>query len=492
MKVTKYLFFIATALLFLTCGDDDQLTYNNADGKFVRFHLQVNSNNEVIEAPGINNSAIAVASYTKDNFSELKIPVALTASLQENVTVTFATELTNLQNVDISPANTIEFTPNKLVDTIRVKFNERWDLTQNPQIKFSLTEVSDSSINLGMPNSVLPNNELTINFTQVDVTYNFNPPTIVDNIVGNIGEQVTIDVNFPQGYFESELNTVELFQEESSNFNYTLTRLPFTDPNKVSYTFTVDENIAVDVLEFSTVFKMNNLTGYDLVGTDEFTIKKPIVIDRDNSVNTANDFYDLSNPFHRTYGENWLDANANGTCAWSRWFAFSYPVVVDASHPNAVLFDDMGTPDPSDDVYHHAFRIGFDSPNAGRTTNSFNLKRWFTNESTDADVSPGFNVNPALEFFPANGNSITNGFVQVIEQDITITGRSGNSYVIRIFGSGTYQKINNDLYEIDLTLNARNTVLFSGTVSSKYKIYNNNSYQRPSLISDSCIQPREL
>ncbi len=45
----------------------------------------------------------------------------------------------------------------------------------------------------------------------------------------------------------------------------------------------------------------------------------------------------------------------------------------------ASMMYDMGTPDASDDIYHHAFRVGFNSPNATGTTNSFDLKRWFNN-----------------------------------------------------------------------------------------------------------------
>ncbi|MEM6721227.1 MAG: hypothetical protein AAF611_17995 [Bacteroidota bacterium] len=492
MKGIRNILLVLSGLIFMTCSEDDQIVFDAANGQFVRFHLQVDNNNQVIEAPGIDNATPAVSNYTKDNFKTLKIPVALTATnIQGNVTVDFATEMTNIQNVSIEPSSSLTFTNTTLVDTIFVNFNERWDAATSPELKFTLTSTSDASINLGMPNTAVPNDELTINFAELDFSYQLQSPNM-EEIVGTIGEEVTIDIIFPDGYVTAEIESLELLEEEASSFGYTLTQNPLTDPTKITYTCTVTENIAVDELQYQTLFTLIDIPEYTLVGSDTFTITKPIVIPRDNSVNTANNFYDLSNPFYRTYGENWLDANSDDVCAWSSFFAFTFPVIVDADHPNAVLFNDMGTADPSDDIYHHAFRIGFDATLPNRTTNSFNLKRWFNNEATNEENSPGFNIPEALEFFPTNGTSQTDGFVQVIEQDLLISGTNGNSYILRISGEGTYQQIAGDLYEITLTLQVQNDALFGGTVVAEYKIYSNNSYTDPADLNESCFPPIDL
>ena len=180
-------------------------------------------------------------------------------------------------------------------------------------------------------------------------------------------------------------------------------------------------------------------------------------------------------------------------CEWQAFNAFTYPVIVDKDDDNAVLYSDNGTEDDSDDIYHHAFRIGFNSNNIGRTTNSFNLKRWFNNESTNADVSPGFNIPEALEFYPKDGVSETEGTVLVIPQIITVSSKEGVSHNISISGEGTYQEISAGLFEITLEFKATNEEVFGGTQVSYYRIYNNNSYGgNPEPIDYGCVEPVDL
>ena len=187
-----------------------------------------------------------------------------------------------------------------------------------------------------------------------------------------------------------------------------------------------------------------------------------------------------------------MDANSDGVCKWQRYFAFTYPVIVDKEHPHAVLYDDLGTEAIEDDIYHHAFQIGFNSPIAKNTTNSFNLKRWFSNESTSAANSPGFNIQQALEFFPDNGNNNEKGYVKVVEQELTIAERNGDSYVIKMSGDGRYHKLSESLFEISLTLQLENEALFGGAIQSTYKIYNSSNYPGAITIEENCLQPYEL
>ena len=138
--------------------------------------------------------------------------------------------------------------------------------------------------------------------------------------------------------------------------------------------------------------------------------------------------------------------------------------------------------------------IGFNAfANPTSTTNSFNLKRWFNGESISSVNSPGFNIPTAIEFFPENGNSLTNGRALIIPQFLTIAGRNGNSYNIAISGEGTYSEISTGLFEIALELRATNDDLFGGTVTSEYRLYSNNSYTEPDpLTTNNCITETDL
>ncbi|PQJ80012.1 hypothetical protein [Polaribacter porphyrae] len=489
MKATKFLFFII--MLLLACSEEESKIFTNENGSFVRFFLLVNINNDILEFPEIDGAIVPRERYTKNNIKTLKIPVVLT-SLKENIVeVDFSTTISNITGVEITPQNKLTFSKNKKVDTIFVKFTERWDMSKNPEMIFELTKTSDTDVNIGMPNTILPNNKLTINFEELNLNYKIAPPNNFE-IIGNLNEKVTINIDFPQGFIQSEIINVDLLSETSSDFRYILNKLPITSSNQISYEFIVDENIKIDELEFQTKLELNSLNNYTVNGLKTTNIKKGIVVDRDNTVFTASNFYNLSDPFYRTYAEHWFDANADDSCDWGSFFAFTFPVIVNENHPNAVLFDDKGTSDPTDDIYHHAFRIGFDSPNAGRTTNPFNLKRWFTNESTDSANSPGFNIPEALEFFPLNGTSKTEGFVKVIENDLQIQGRNGNSYIISISGNGTYKEISAGLIEINLEFKSFNTALFGGTRTDRYKIYNQRIHPDPDPITQNCKKPIEL
>ena len=55
--------------------------------------------------------------------------------------------------------------------------------------------------------------------------------------------------------------------------------------------------------------------------------------------------------------KHWFDKS--GTCAWQAFNAFTFPVVVTKDNENAILYSDKGTANPNDDVYHDAFKIGF-------------------------------------------------------------------------------------------------------------------------------------
>lgn len=497
MKAIKW-YFILMAMVIMACDNDYDRTFTGADGEFVRFFVLVDNDNNVLEYPQVNGGLVPVEEYTKDKLGQLKLPVALTkAQVNGDITVNFETEVSgNLQGVSFNPENTLIFNPDKLIDTIEINFNSSWNDLTAPKIELELTNTSDPTVNLGMPNAQITYKRFTINLN--DVTFNYTLDKSLEEIVGTANEEVLIDVNFPNGFFEEDVTNINLLEEVENDPNaqdmgYTLEIESINeDENSVSYKYTVTQDLDESFL-FETKFELADLPGYTKTGITQITIRKPIQTDRDNSVNTAANFYNLDDPFYRTFGENWMDFNEDGVCAWQAFNAFTYPVVVDADHPNAVQFSGMDTPgDPSDDIYHHAFRVGFNSPNAGNTTNSFNLKRWFNNESSNASNSPGFNIAEALDFFPENGSSTTNGFVQVVAQDIVIAGTNGNSYTVSISGSGTYSEVSPGVFEIQFELIANNSSLFGGSRTAIYYLYNTPNFAEPAPLSEPCFIPIDL
>ncbi|WP_124979792.1 hypothetical protein [Nonlabens xiamenensis] len=493
MKAIKYLICVLL-MLFISCDRDDDRAYTNEDGRFVRFYLQTDRNNQPLEAPQIDLGAIALNVFEKDDIKQLKIPVALTsAPLSEPVQINFNTIADNLNGFEINPASQLSFEGSQLVDTIFVSLNERYDPSLNPQLKFELISSSDPNINLGTPNEQLPLDELTINFVDYQLTYELATPSRVD-LAGTNGEEVQINIAFPNGFIDSEVDPFSLLSETQSNFIYQLTPLPNDANDEISFKFQVGQDFTDNDLLYKTGLILNEIPGYSRTGNPVINLLRDPITPRERSVNTAANFYDVSNPFYRTFGVNWMDFNEDGLCEWRDFNAFTVPVIVSADDPNAILGDDMGTADPSDDIYYHAFRLGFESP-VSNTTNPFNLRRWFTNESSNPDISSGLNIVPALEFYPENGNSNTMGTVQVLDQTIQIGTTATNGGIIEfitISGSGTYQEISPGVFEIILEFNATNSRLFGGTRTAFYHIYNTNTFTDPPLLTESCFTPLEL
>lgn len=475
----------------LACSKDESGAEFNIQ-PFVRFNFLVSSNNEPLVFPQVNSGLIPQNTFTNKSLKTLKIPVTLsTTTLKNMVTVNYSITATGSSNAfNVSPSNQVSFQGNKLTDTIYVNFNERWN--SNQSITLKLESASDTSINIGNLNASNTNDTFTINLDEVNTTYTL--PTGRIEIKGEQGEEVLFKVNFPNGFIASEIDTNTMF-DFLNGFDYTLSTEKIADDKSfITYKLTLNENIQNDDVYYQTNIILNNSENYSTIGNTVLQIVKPISTPRDNTVNTASKFYNLSDPFYRTYGEVWNDFNKDGICQWSNYTAFTYPIVVSADSPNAILYDNKGTTNTADDVYHDAFRIGFRTPNAiTTTTNSFNLKRWFSNESTSGINSPGFDINPAIEFFPENGNSTTKGIVLIIPQFITIAGTNGNSYSIAISGDGTYEEISTGLFELKFELKATNDALFGGTITAEYRLYNNSVYPDPENITTSnCVTEYDL
>lgn len=490
MKATKILLSILSISLLLACSSDESSKLLNGEDQFIRFFLLVDSNNNALEYPGVNGSLSAISEYNKNNIKTLKVPVALTSTeITENITATFTTEIDGDIDLTIQPEQTLTFSPSKLVDTIYVAINNRWDFSQIPQLKLSLSEVSHPDVQIGIPNSLQANDELVVNFNKPSFQYAFNTNRI--EISGDPSETIEVKVNFPLGYFNDDIDESEIFSF-LNGFDYNFSKIA-QDANSMTFSITLNEAISNDDVFYQTVISLQEYNGYVPTGNSVLQIVKPIKSERDVNANPAANFYNLSDQYYRTYGETWNDFNDDGICQWSNFNAFTYPIVVDATDPNAILYDDLGTADPSDDIYHDAYKIGFNSTSATTTTNSFNLKRWFSNESSSAVNSPGFNISPALEFFPENGTSKTNGTVLVIPQFITIGGNNGSSHVFSISGEGTYEEIATGLFEIKFQLHLSNDEVLGGTVTAEYRLYNSRTYPDPEdLTTSNCLKEYTL
>lgn len=484
MKATKLLFILALGLI-LGCTDDDLSNQANQElPASLRFNFLVNSNNEPIAYPELSGNVLPVATYENTSLRTLKIPVVLSArSLQEPVTATYSVNSGLPETAYAVQPEELHFTATQPTDTIEVRFNQRW--TAGESIAFSLTGVSDPGIQLGALNEATVGDRFEVTLGEVNTTYQLNTSRI--DLSGAAGETVTFRVEFPNGYIEEEVDEAAIFSF-LNGFDYTLARTG-QGSDYISYSLTINEDLSAEDVNYQTIITLQEQAAYSLSGNANLLVIKPIQTDRDLATNPASHFYDTSNQYYLVRGENWIDHNNDGECSWRSWTAFAVPVEVDADHPNAILGSDNGTPDPSDDMYYDAYRIGFRSPLAGRTTNPFNLQRWFDNEATDASASPGFNIDAAIEFYPEGGTSTTRGSVAVIPQFLTISNRDDELFELAISGSGSYRQVSEDLWEMQLELRVTNDALYGGTVTSEYYIYSDRGYEDPAdLPGNSCVE----
>jgi hypothetical protein len=468
-------------VLFYSCSKDDYKLDKSVD-PFVRFNFITSSTGVPLEYPSVNTGRIPENTYENKSVKTLKVPVTLTSTtLKSPVTVNFSAVTSgDINSFSVEPKNELLFEGNKLTDTIFVSFDKRWKDKQTITLK--LENSSDPLVHIGNLNTESPNTIFTINLGEAATTYTFPVKDIT--LKGEAGEKVDFKVNFPNGFIPSEIENLEIFSF-LNGFDYSLTHDDFGDKrSSITYHLTLLENLQNDDVRYQTNITLKTTSNYIANGNTILTISKPVKSNRDILANPASKFYDLSNSTYLTYGVNWFDRS--GTCVWQAFNALTFPVVVTKEDPNAILYSDKGTTNPNDDIYHDAFKIGFRVASGTNTVNSFNLKRWFTNPSSAAANSPGFNITSALEFFPENGASKTNGTVLVIPQYITIAGTNGNSHNIAIEGEGTYKEISTGLFEISFELKLTNEKLFGGTVIGKYKIYNKNTFPTVTSLNEPC------
>ena len=191
--------------------------------------------------------------------------------------------------------------------------------------------------------------------------------------------------------------------------------------------------------------------------------------------NPAANWYNLADSFYRTFGKSWYFNTTDGICKWSSFFAITKPVPVPAGSP----FDNGQG--------YHKYKIGFVANNLPVGTNAFDFNRFYDGTNVS---SPAFTIREALEFFPANGNSLTNGVVKVIPQTLIFVRTSNNTSVpLPICGSGNYN-FNSVLnrWEMYLEIHCDETAINgnSDVVRAMYIYSNNNNSANPTNLTIPC------
>ena len=485
MTGIKYLSGLFLLLSLLACNDDIDKTFEMADGQFVRFFMLVDNGNNVLEYPQVSGGLVPVSSYDHDKFLQLKIPVALTATnLESPVTVDFSSEISNnLAGVNIEPANTLSFTNERLTDTIYVNFTQRWNDTPDASITFRLTDVSNPNIQIGMPNSILPNDVLAINFSDVNFIYNLD--TNLKTIAGNLNETFDFKVLFPNGYLNADINQNDLLQQTNS-FDYDLTLTSQTD-TEFYFRFVLNEDLSLSNQDFAELIQLNQLTNYTLAQPTSLQIRKGIP----TNLNVSGNFFDINNSFFRLFGERWRP-NSSGDCEWRAFNTFTKPVPVIPNGP----FDQNG------DGYHDA-RIAFIGNFPPIGTNIFDMARIFDGES---NASPGLTMEQALDLRPeefSDGTfSTINGIVNVVPESVIFVRIVDDvSIEIPIEGNGTYELVDDfdtpntddDLWRMNFTITFDLTAINGDSNRTEtYVLFNKNTFPEPVPLNQECFDSVSL
>ncbi len=482
MKDIKKLF-IAFALLlaFLGCTKDVDLSIN--ENNFVRFGLLLDKNGEILEYPTALSSILETATYTHSSTKIIKIPVVLTSNLKAvpvDVFYEVQTEGT-FNDFTTSPVNKVTIPVGKLIDTLRITINSRWQGVGTNKIKVKITRTSDPSINIGWNNSNQKMNQVTIilaNLTQTKYYFEQN----LYNLTGVLNEELLIPIKFSQPVTNAMIGNFNFIQPQfvalsacdgsNANYNYTLTRMPFVDgASKIFYKFKV-----ISTTQFASNLKLTlnaGLTDFIPSNTTTTNLKKDELILREG--NPAANWYNLADSFYRTFGKSWYFNTTDGICKWSSFFAITKPVPVPAGSP----FDNGQG--------YHKYKIGFVANNLPVGTNAFDFNRFYDGTNVS---SPAFTIREALEFFPANGNSLTNGVVKVIPQTLIFVRTSNNTSVpLPICGSGNYN-FNSVLnrWEMYLEIHCDETAINgnSDVVRAMYIYSNNNNSANPTNLTIPC------
>jgi hypothetical protein len=481
MKATKlFIYLILVAIVFTNCTQHDTAELGIP---FVRFRLLVNSNGQILQFPTVNQSIVETAEFEQVNLNTIKIPVVLSGPLQETPTDVFYEVISegNFSEFTVSPENKITIQAGTLIDTLRISFQNRWSQTESNSIKIRITGTSNPAIQIGWPNETRKMNEITINLGNLEQTrYFFNQNLY--NLAGTLNEELLIPISFSQpvtnsmigdfDFIHPTFEVLSLCDGEGAVFDYSLEKLPFEDgATTIFYKLKL-----LETNPFASNLKLSLNTGLtDVVvfGINQVNIFKPIFIVRQGDV--ATNFYNVSDALYRTFGKAWYFNPSTNSCDWSNFNTFVKPVPV----PPGSEFDNGNG--------FHKYRIGFVANTPPVGTNPFDLRRYYAGTRV---TSPAFNIIQAIEFFPENGNSTTQGTVKVVPQTLTFIKTSNDAVVnVPVCGSGNYffDSTNNrwviyvELHCDETQINGNNNV-----IKPMYIYSNNNNFVDPPALSIPC------
>lgn len=483
MKAIKLLPLFLVLLFILGCNDDEGV--KNYDTEFIRFGMLVNANGELLEYPAVRPGLTETDTYKHFSTKTIKIPVVLSGNVRETATDVFyeVSSEGNYSDFETFPDQKVSIPAGKLIDTLEIRFNSRWQEADVNKIHLKITSTSDQNITIGWPNNHKKLDEITITLGGLsDIQYSFN--TNLYAINGNLNEELIIPVRFSQAithtmigdfnFITANFVALSSCDGEGGTFDYSLEQLPFDDgATQVLYKFKVLETTPFASNIILTL--QEGLNDFVRSGTVSANVAK-----QENSVRTgdvAANWYNLSDAFYRTYGKAWYYDPATGNCRWSNFNTFTKPVSV---APGSEFDNGQG---------FHKYRIGFVGNNPPVGTNPFDFKKYYDQAGAS---SPGFTIVNALEFFPDNGNSTTSGIVKVVPQTITFIKLSNNQPVsISICGNGNYfYNATASRWEMYIEIHCDETQINGNNdvVRPMYIYSNNNNYVNPTDLNVPCPQ----
>ena len=470
------------AIVLSNCTKHDLLETESA---FVRFGLLVNANGQALEFPEVNASIAETNVFDQISLKTLKIPVILTGPLRDAPVEVFYEVVSegSFTEFTVSPSNSVVFEPGTLTDTVQISFQNRWSQAEVNSIKIKITGTSDANLAIGWPNQNNRMDEVTVILGDLEVTKYFFAQNLY-NLSGTVNEELLIPINFSQpitnaaiGDFDFISASFEALSEcdgDGVAFDYTLEQLPFEDgASTIFYKLKL-----LEATPFASNLKLSlntGLTDFELFGVSQTNIFKPDFVVRQGDV--ATHFYNVADVLYRTYGKAWYFNPAENGCDWSNFNTFTKPVPV----PAGSEFDNGSG--------YHKYKIGFVGNTPPIGTNPFDLRRFYGNANVS---SPGYNIAQAIEFFPENGNSTTQGTVKIISQTLTFIKSSNDQAVtVPICGNGNYYfESANNRWVIYLELHCDETQINGNNdiVKRMYIYSNNNNYVDPQALSDPCAQ----
>ncbi|AFU70103.1 hypothetical protein P700755_003479 [Psychroflexus torquis ATCC 700755] len=476
----KFVFLTLICGLMLSCENDKPGSEARLDVSFIRFSFQTDSNNEPLQFPNFGNNQEERSGFTLSKRDTIKLPLVLTTPNSiTNIEVVFKTEYNNVDESNFSIFTTsgkLQFDQNQLSDTIYIVPNKRLQNLSNASIDFQINSISDSSINIGYPNTLNPLDRFSLSLVNFEpVTYQFDTSSV--EIEGVQDENYFIDIEFDQivnsenvnnlNWLDSDFVQNSCSDEVTFNFDFNLEIQTLETPSKkLRYSIEILENF--ENIPSSLNIRLQDIEDINFTRQGQNLIQffksgeVPI-----RSGDPAASFYNVSNRFYRTFGKAWAFDETDNECQWQNFQSFTRPVEVESGSE----FDN-GTG-------FHKYKIGFRNiirnPNGDIIgTNPFNLRRFYDGASV---LSPAFSQMESLEFFPENefGGSVK---LSIQNLEFLVNGETIN---IPVCGNGTYTyDSENDRWEIFLTFITDETQISGNPSVEKFLyIYNENVGEDP-------------